>query len=217
MNNRPVGTPVPVVNIANVLTMLRLVLVPFFLAALFVDHGQTSSWRVVAFIVFAVASFTDRFDGEIARRRGLVTDFGKIADPIADKALTGAALVSLSLLAELSWWVTAVVAVREVGVTLLRFWVIRHGVIPASRGGKAKTFVQAIAIGFYVLPLPAVVGPLAEAVMALAVVFTVVTGVDYVVRALRLRRVGMRAQQAALLSQRTVVGGSGSGDGTVGN
>ena len=212
MSNRPVGTPVPVVNIANGLTVLRLLLVPVFLAVLFVDHGQTSGWRVAAFAVFAVASFTDSVDGEIARKRGLVTDFGKIADPIADKALTGAALISLSVLAELSWWVTAVIAVREVGVTLLRFWVIRHGVIPASRGGKAKTLVQGIAIGLYVLPLPGVVHPLAQGVMALAVVLTVVTGVDYVVRALRLRRAGMRAQQAALLGRRTVVG-----DGAPGN
>ena len=103
--------------------------------------------------MFAVASVTDRVDGELARRRGLVTDFGKIADPIADKALIGAALVGLSLLDELPWWVTVVVLVREIGVTLLRFLVIRHGVMPASRGGKLKTLLQAVAIGLLVLPL----------------------------------------------------------------
>ena len=100
-----------------------------------------------------MASVTDRIDGELARRRGLVTDFGKIADPIADKALIGAALVGLSLLGELPWWVTVVVLVREIGVTLLRFFVIRHGVMPASRGGKVKTLLQAVAIGLLVLPL----------------------------------------------------------------
>ena len=104
---------------------------------------------------FAVASVTDRIDGELARRRGLVTDFGKIADPIADKALIGAALVGLSLLDELPWWVTVVILVREIGITLLRFLVIRHGVMPASRGGKLKTLLQALAIGLLVLPLAA--------------------------------------------------------------
>ena len=112
-----------------------------------------SAGRVAAFVTFAVAVATDRIDGDLARRRGLITDFGKIADPIADKALIGAALVSLSALGELPWWVTVVVLAREIGVTVLRFVVIRHGVMPASRGGKAKTVLQSVAIGLYVLPL----------------------------------------------------------------
>lgn len=202
MSSRPEGTEVPVVNIANALTVLRLLLVPVFLLALFTQDGESDGWRVAAFVVFAVASFTDRVDGEIARKWGLVTDFGTIADPIADKALIGSALIGLSLLDELSWWVTVVIIVRELGVTLLRFWVIRHGVMPASRGGKVKTFVQAVAIGLYVLPLPGAADVGAAVLMALAVVLTAVTGVDYVLRALRLRREGMRAQQAALLTQR---------------
>ncbi len=187
-------------NIANVLTVLRLALVPVFVVALFAAGGESAGWRVVAFVIFAVAAFTDRVDGQIARRRGLVTDFGKIADPIADKALIGSALVSLSLLSELAWWVTVAVIARELGVTLLRFWVIRHGVIPASRGGKAKTLAQSLAIGLYVLPLPGVAHLVAVVVLGVAVVLTVVTGVDYVVRAVRLRREGMRLQQAALLN-----------------
>ncbi len=199
MSPDPGGQP-PVLNIANVLTVLRLALVPVFLAALFAAGGESPGWRVVAFVIFAVAAFTDRVDGQIARRRGLVTDFGKIADPIADKALIGSALVSLSLLAELAWWVTVVVMARELGVTLLRFWVIRHGVIPASRGGKAKTLAQSLAIGLYVLPLPGAAHLVAVVVLGVAVVLTVVTGVDYVVRAVRLRREGMRVQQAALLN-----------------
>ena len=186
----PVPARVPVVNIANALTVSRLLLVPVFVAALFADG---TAWRVVAAVVFGVASITDRLDGDLARRRGLVTDFGKIVDPIADKALVGSALVGLSLLGELPWWVTVLILVREIGVTLLRFWVIRHGVIPASRGGKTKTFVQGVAIGLFLLSLPDAMAPVIWTVMAAALVLTVVTGVDYVVRALRLRATGKRA------------------------
>jgi CDP-diacylglycerol--glycerol-3-phosphate 3-phosphatidyltransferase len=187
--------PTPAVsawNIANALTVLRLVLVPVFLVLLVHDDGHDDAWRVLAFVVFAVASVTDRVDGEIARRRGIVTDFGKIADPIADKALIGAALVGLSLLGELAWWVTVVVLVREIGVTLLRFFVIRHGVMPASRGGKVKTMLQAVGIGLLVLPLGGVLHSVALLIMYVAVVVTVVTGVDYVARAVRLRRTSER-------------------------
>ena len=188
----PVATPVPTLNVANLLTLSRLVLVPLFVVALFAGDGHDTFWRAVATGLFAVASATDQLDGWVARKYGLITDFGKIADPIADKALTGAALVGLSLLGELGWWVTIVIAVREVGVTLLRFWVIRHGVIPASRGGKAKTMAQIAAIVFYLLPLPAGADPVRWALMGLALVLTVVTGVDYLIRALRLRAAGRR-------------------------
>jgi CDP-diacylglycerol--glycerol-3-phosphate 3-phosphatidyltransferase len=180
-------------NIANALTVLRLVLVPVFLVQLLHDDGSDTVWRVAAFLTFAVASVTDRIDGELARRHGLVTDFGKIADPIADKALIGAALVGLSLLGELWWWVTVVVLVREVGITLLRFFVIRHGVMPASRGGKVKTLFQGLAIGLFVLPLSGALHVLAVALMAVAVVVTMVTGVDYVARAVHLRRTSDRS------------------------
>ncbi|HEY9476499.1 MAG TPA: CDP-alcohol phosphatidyltransferase family protein, partial [Mycobacteriales bacterium] len=146
-----------------------------------------------ACVVFVVASVTDRVDGDIARRRGLGTDFGKLADPIADKALTGTALVALSALDELAWWVTVVILAREIGVTLLRFWVIRHGVMPASRGGKVKTTVQGVAIGLYLLPLPGWMAVLAGTVMGAALVLTVVTGGDYVLRALSLRRTSRAA------------------------
>jgi CDP-diacylglycerol--glycerol-3-phosphate 3-phosphatidyltransferase len=187
----PVAAPaqtVRVVNIANGLTLLRLLLVPVFGWALFHDHGTDTTWRIVAFVVFVVASVTDRLDGDVARRRGLVTDVGKMADPIADKALTGTALVGLSALDLLPWWVTVVILVRELGITLLRFWVIRHGVIPASRGGKYKTFLQTVAIGLYLLPLQDWLATVAAWVMGAALVLTVATGIDYVVRALALRR-----------------------------
>jgi CDP-diacylglycerol--glycerol-3-phosphate 3-phosphatidyltransferase len=189
------GTAVPQAsawNIANALTVLRMVLVPVFLVALFHDDGDSSAWRVLAFVAFAVASVTDRVDGEIARKRGLVTDFGKIADPIADKALIGAALIGLSLLDELPWWVTVVVLVREVGITVLRLYVIRHGVMPASRGGKVKTLLQSLGIGLLILPLGGVLDDVALLIMYVAVVVTVVTGVDYVARAVRLRRTSER-------------------------
>jgi CDP-diacylglycerol---glycerol-3-phosphate 3-phosphatidyltransferase len=181
----PIATPaVPqagLLNIANVLTAVRLVLVPFFLWLLFTDGTW---WRVAALVVFAVASFTDRVDGQLARSRNLVTDFGKIADPIADKALTGSALVGLSILGDLWWWVTAVILVREIGITLMRFVVIRYGVIAASRGGKLKTMLQVIAIGLYIMPGP--IDLLRWVTMAAAVIVTVVTGLDYVVKAWRL-------------------------------
>ncbi|WP_275294320.1 MULTISPECIES: CDP-diacylglycerol--glycerol-3-phosphate 3-phosphatidyltransferase [unclassified Amycolatopsis] len=192
----PEATPVPTLNLANLLTISRLVLVPLFVVALFTGHGEDTTWRAIATGLFAIASATDQVDGWVARRYGLITDFGKIADPIADKALIGAALVGLSALGELSWWVTIVIAVREIGVTLLRFWVIRHGVIPASRGGKAKTMAQILAIVTYLLPLPAGADPVRWVLMGIAVALTVITGVDYLVRAIRLRAAGRRAMGA---------------------
>lgn len=192
MTSPAAGAP-PLLNIANVLTGVRLVLVPVFLVALFVDHGQSVQWRLAAFGVFAVAAFTDRLDGQLARSRGLVTAFGTIADPIADKALTGSALVGLSVLGMVPWWATLLMMGREIAITLLRFAVLRHGIIPASRGGKAKTLVQTVAIGFYLLPLPELLGAdtafawLRGTLLGLAVLLTVATGGDYVLRAMRLR------------------------------
>ena len=182
-----------VVNIANGLTLVRLLLVPVFVVLFFMDGGHSSTWRIWAFVVFAVATITDLVDGDLARSRGLVTDVGKVADPIADKALTGAALIGLSVVGDLAWWVTVVILVREIGVTALRFFVIRHGVIPASRGGKAKTLLQNVAIGLYILPLTGWAATVRFWLMAAAVVITVVTGADYVARAVRLRRTSERA------------------------
>ncbi|PYC76978.1 CDP-diacylglycerol--glycerol-3-phosphate 3-phosphatidyltransferase [Streptomyces tateyamensis] len=176
------------------LTMLRLALVPVFVALLFADGGHNPKWRAVAWAAFAIAMITDLFDGEIARRRSLVTDFGKIADPIADKAIMGAALIGLSMLGDLPWWVTLVVLAREVGITLLRFWVIRYSVIPASRGGKIKTLTQGIAVGMYVLPLTGLLATGRAVLMAMAVLLTIATGADYVRQAVRLRREGRRQE-----------------------
>lgn len=179
--------PVPLLNLANVLTITRLALVPVFLVTLFVGGGHQVVWRLVATAVFVVASFTDQADGKIARSRGLVTEFGTIADPIADKALTGSALIGLSLIGDVSWWITVVIVVREVGVTVLRFWVIRRRVVGASWGGKAKTLTQVIAIVLYLAPLPPGADVVRWVIMGLAVGLTVLTGIDYLVRVLRLR------------------------------
>jgi CDP-diacylglycerol--glycerol-3-phosphate 3-phosphatidyltransferase len=180
----------PLVNIANALTVARIVLVPVMVAALVASGGTHVGWQIAACVAFCVASLTDLYDGRLARSRNLVTPFGQVADPIADKALTGAALVGLSWLELLPWWVTIVMLVREIGVTLLRFWVIRHGVIPASRGGKLKTLLQVFAIAWYLLPLPDPLAALGPWIMGVALVVTVVTGADYVFRALALRRAG---------------------------
>ncbi|WP_407640072.1 CDP-diacylglycerol--glycerol-3-phosphate 3-phosphatidyltransferase [Actinacidiphila paucisporea] len=193
----PVAPNAGLWNIANLLTMTRLVLVPGFVLLLVHGDGHDPKWRSFAWAAFAIAMITDLFDGELARRYGLVTDFGKIADPIADKAIMGAALVGLSALGDLPWWVTAVILFRELGITLMRFWVIRHGVIPASRGGKLKTLTQGIAVGMYILVLT---GPLASTrawLMALAVLLTVATGFDYVRQAVVLRRAGLAAEREA--------------------
>lgn len=184
----------PLVNLPNLLTTLRLILVPVFLLALFAGGGHQTAARWVAGAIFAVAAITDRYDGRIARRRGQVTDFGKIADPIADKALIGSALIGLSLLGEIFWWITVTILVREIGITLLRLVVIRYGVIAASPGGKLKTLVQIVAIGLYILPLASLPIPAAVltygrgGLMGLAIALTVATGVDYLVRAALLAR-----------------------------
>jgi CDP-diacylglycerol--glycerol-3-phosphate 3-phosphatidyltransferase len=180
------AAPPGLVNVANALTVARICLVPVFVVCL--AQGGTW-WRLAALAAFGGASLTDLLDGELARRRGLVTDFGKIADPIADKALTGAALITLSVIGELPVWVTALILFRELGITALRFAVIRRGVIAASQGGKLKTLLQIIAICLYVLPpsfgLPALIK---EVVMGAALVVTLVTGADYVIRAVRMIR-----------------------------
>ena len=187
-------------NLPNALTTLRIAMVPFFGWALLVDDGSVVGWRLAAWVLFSLAMLTDKIDGDLARSRNLITDFGKIADPIADKALTGMAFVGLSIIGELWWWVTVLVLLREWGITLLRIWVIRYGVMAAGSGGKLKTVLQTVALGLFILPLRLLNGSwgtvgdvawwLAALVMAAAVVLTVVPGADYVVKALAVRRQG---------------------------
>ncbi|MGE2836676.1 CDP-diacylglycerol--glycerol-3-phosphate 3-phosphatidyltransferase [Mycobacterium sp. SMC-4] len=181
----PVVPRARVANLANALTGVRFILVPVFLLALFAGDGHETVWRITAFVVFVTAVITDHLDGALARSYGMVTEFGTLADPLADKALIGAALIGLSMLGDLPWWVTIVILVRELGVTALRFAVLRRGVIPASRGGKLKTLVQGVAIGLFILPLAGAWLTVAWVIMLVAVVLTVLTGVDYFVSAWR--------------------------------
>ena len=178
-------------NVANAITALRIVVVPAFAAALLWDGGSNDRLRLVALVIFVLAAATDRLDGWLARRYELITDLGKMLDPIADKLLIGTALVCLSLLDDLPWWVTIVIGVREIGITVMRFFLLRYVVLPASRGGKLKTVLQSVAITLFLLPLhhlPAFVTVLAWTVLIAAVVVTVVTGLDYVRTAVRVRR-----------------------------
>ncbi len=193
-------------NIANAVTALRILLVPVFGWLLLVEGGADWTFRLWAFAVFLVAVLTDRVDGALARRRNLITDFGKLMDPIADKALTGMAFIGLSLIDELWWWVTIVVLGREWLVTLLRLVVMRYGVLAASKGGKLKTVLQAVALSGFILPLRDLTGSLAPVgevlwwaaavIMAAAVVVTLVTGLDYLRAAVRVRREGRAAAGA---------------------
>lgn len=190
------GEPSPW-NLPNALTLLRIAAVPFYGWLLLTHGGESTAHRWGAFVLFAAAMVTDKIDGDLARSRGLVTNVGKIADPIADKALSGMGFVGLSVLGVIPWWATIVVLVREWGITLMRFWVIRHGVMPAGRGGKLKTVLQALSLGLLTAPLSTLPGGgvvlvVAYVVLGAAVVLTVLTGIDYVRDALALRRTSAR-------------------------
>ena len=176
---------VPVVNLPNALTLGRLLTVPFFALLLLTAGGSTGA-RSLAAGLFVLACLTDVVDGHLARSRGQVTDFGVMADPIADKALVGTALVGLSLLGALPWWATAVVLGREVAVTVMRSLLARHAMIPASRGGKLKCLSQNLAVTLYLLPLSAAVAVVRLPVLLVAVAATVVTGLDYARQGARL-------------------------------
>lgn len=179
-------------NVPNLITVVRILLAPVFIWMLLADAGHDGPLRWTAAVLFVLAIATDGVDGAIARRNNLVTDLGKLLDPIADKVLTGGALVSLSILGELPWWVTIVILVREIGITVYRFVVIRQGVIAASRGGKIKTIVQSVAISFALFPLWTIFGDwifwVNGILMTAAVILTVVTGFDYLWQAYRGRR-----------------------------
>ena len=182
-------------NIANALTVLRIVGVPVFGWLLLSEGGEDVGFRLWAFVAFILLMITDRIDGDIARSRGLVTNFGKLADPIADKALTGMAFVGLSIIGVLWWWVTIVLLVREWGITLMRFVVKKYGVMPASQGGRIKTTLQAVAIGGYLLPLEIwdttfsqVLRGATHVTMAAALAITLWTAVQYVRDAVVMRR-----------------------------
>jgi CDP-diacylglycerol--glycerol-3-phosphate 3-phosphatidyltransferase len=179
-------------NLPNIITVVRILLAPLFFWMLLADNGADGALRWWAAGLFIVAIATDGVDGAIARRYNLVTDLGKLLDPIADKILTGAALIGLSILLELPWWATIVILVREIGITVFRFLMLSDRVIPASRGGKLKTILQSVAISLALLPLWLVLGDWIHWVntiaMALALVLTVYTGIEYLVAARRVSR-----------------------------
>jgi CDP-diacylglycerol--glycerol-3-phosphate 3-phosphatidyltransferase len=186
-------------NVPNILTTLRIVMVPFFGFALLQDGGDSITWRLVAFGLFVVAMITDKIDGDIARKHNLVTNFGKIADPIADKAITGMAFIGLSLTGDIWWWVTILVLVREWSVTLLRLSIMKNVVIAAATSGKIKTVLQAVALSGLCLPLRQVDGALdvpgevlfyaSQAVLLAAVAMTLWSGYEFFRDAYRQRHV----------------------------
>ncbi len=173
-------------TLPNVLTGLRLLVVPV-VGTVLALAGDGAAGRWTALVLFAVASLTDVADGWLARRWGQCTDFGALADPIADKALVGTVLVCLSWQDDIPWWATSTVLAREVAVTALRFTVLRHGVIPASRGGKVKTLTQTALV---LLALAAPGSGILTAVVLVTVTWTVLTGLDYAAKAVVLRRSG---------------------------
>ncbi|MFZ7088082.1 CDP-diacylglycerol--glycerol-3-phosphate 3-phosphatidyltransferase [Curtobacterium sp. RRHDQ10] len=184
--------PASTANIANIITVVRILMAPLFIALLLVDDGADGSLRIWAAVLFVVAIVTDSADGIIARRQNLVTDFGKLVDPIADKVLIGGALVSLSVLGELPWYVTVIIMVREIGITVFRFLVLSDRVIPASRGGKIKTVLQAVAITVALIPFWTLFGEWVHWVdavlMSAAFVATVLSGLDYLWQAFKHNR-----------------------------
>ncbi|HEU5222838.1 MAG TPA: CDP-diacylglycerol--glycerol-3-phosphate 3-phosphatidyltransferase [Candidatus Lumbricidophila sp.] len=187
------ATPVSNWNLPNAITVVRILMAPVCFWLMFADNGALGPLRWWAAVVFVVAIATDGIDGHIARSRGLITDLGKLLDPIADKLLTSGALICLSILGELWWWVTAIIVVREVGITLWRMVELRRGnVVPASGGGKLKTVVQAVAIALALFPLWVPLGEWMHwvnwLVMGLALVLTVWSGVAYLVAAARAKR-----------------------------
>lgn len=178
-------------NVPNILTVIRMVMVPIYVVLLFLGPDQFS-WRLAATLVFTAAMLTDLADGHIARKYNLITDFGKLWDPIADKSLTGAAFISLSILGELPWAFTIIILLREWGITWVRERLKKYGtVMAANKGGKAKTLTQTFALILFNLNLSFLPGPLgviAWVLMWAALILTVVTGIDYLRQAWRIRR-----------------------------
>jgi CDP-diacylglycerol--glycerol-3-phosphate 3-phosphatidyltransferase len=166
-------------NLPNSLTILRVLLLPLCAYALFKNGGDDTTWRVIAWTLFFIVGLSDILDGKLARDRNQITEFGKLLDPIADKAMLATAAIGASILGLLSWWVTAILLFREIAVTVLRFAVIKDGVIPASKGAKIKTFFQSFGVGFYILPLPTWLHIPRDIFMAVAIYLTISTGVAY--------------------------------------
>ena len=171
-------------NLPNSLTIIRILALPFCAYALFKNGGDDSTWRIIAWTLFFIVGMTDTLDGKIARSRNQITPLGIFLDPIADKAFIGTALIGLSILGDMPWWVTIFILSREILVTLLRLVVIKRGVISASRGGKIKTLTQNFSVGFYILPLPTFLFLPRDIFLGVALLLTLVTGIDYLKKAI---------------------------------
>jgi len=166
-------------NLPNSLTIFRIIALPFCAYALLKNGGNDNNWRIIAFILFFIVGLSDVLDGKLARSRNQITEFGKLLDPIADKAMLATAAIGTSMIGLLSWWITAIFLIREIAVTILRFAVIKQGVIAASKGAKLKTFLQNFGVGFYILPLPTFLYLPRDIFMAAAILLTITTGFDY--------------------------------------
>lgn len=166
-------------NLPNALTIIRILALPFCAYALFKNGGDDSTWRIIAWCLFFIVGMTDTLDGKLARSRNQITPLGTFLDPIADKAVIGTALIGLSILGDMPWWVTLFILTREVLVTILRLVVIKRGVIPASKGGKLKTLSQNFSVGFYILPLPTILYLPRDLFLGFALLITLITGIDY--------------------------------------
>ena len=185
-------TPASAANIANIITVARILLAPLFIWLLLSDNHEFGTLRYLAAGLFVLAIVTDSLDGYLARSRNLVTDLGIILDPVADKVLIGGALVGLSILGDLPWWITIVILVREFGITIFRFIALSTRVIPASRGGKLKTVVQAVSISLFLVAPWTFLGPwaawLSWILMIAALLLTVITGIEYLWQAWKQNR-----------------------------
>ena len=181
VNNNTSGPSVSNWNVPNVLTSGRIIAIPLFAWLVLRSGGQETSWLWWSTLCFSLLMLTDKLDGDIARARGLVTNFGKIADPIADKALMSTALICLNVVGLLPWWMTVVILIREIGITLWRMVELRRGnVVPASKGGKVKTALQAAAVLAFLIPLAGALGLIAWLLMYAALIVTVITGIQYI-------------------------------------
>ena len=175
-------------NLPNALTITRILALPFCAWALFKNGGEDPTWQIIAWCSFFVVGMTDVLDGRIARKRNQISSFGTLLDPIADKAFIATALIGLSILEKMPWWVTIVILAREVGVTILRLAVIKRGVIAASKGGKIKSLLQNFSVGFYMLPLPEVLHTPRDILLGVAIILTLTSGYEYLKIALKAQK-----------------------------
>ena len=170
---------VPAFITPNTLTVTRILLIPSGVYTLFYDGGENSTFQLISYAIFFTLGMTDIVDGRWARQSNRITPLGTFLDPVADKALIGAAMISLSILDRFPWWITILILTREIGITLFRILVIKNGVIPASKGGKLKTLMQNFGVGFFILPLPSWLDWFKYGFISVAIILTITSAYDY--------------------------------------